>query len=110
MSSASVSPGALTEELTGVQTARDLGFPEFPSFVDYLGRKQGLPNGETFRERATEVYFQPGSAGVTSRNDWRNREFQSVECRISLALDHTFLAAKAFQRNDAQQVRCNIRL
>lgn len=46
---------------------------EPPDFDTWLGRKEGVPSGETFRTKARLAHYAPGGAIWMSIHEWRTR-------------------------------------
>ena len=80
------------------------GFPDFPSFHEWMGRPRGFPDASTLLKTYSKAYFANGSAGETSKDKWRTRELQSVTTDKAVSIDHTFDAAKAFNDPELNQV------
>ena len=53
-------------------------FKAWSAFEDWLGRAAAT-KGDTFRKHAEESHYQKGSAGATSRYDYRSELYHSVQ-------------------------------
>lgn len=40
-----------------------LEFSEYPSFVEWIGRPDGVPGGDVFRDLFTKAQYEKGGAG-----------------------------------------------
>ena len=60
-------------------------FPDFPSFVDWVGRKGGVPDGQQCRDLYSASHYMKGSAGPhRSRHEYFTQQLQNVPCTGTL--------------------------
>ena len=98
-------------------------FPDFPSFEDWIGRPDGVPEGQVCRDLYSKAHYSAGSAGTSGmtryarshvlrltlplfprlpypRHQYRTRQLQNVPVTgddRSVSSDHTYQMAKNFR-------------
>ena len=73
-------------------------FPPFPSFLEWLGRAEGVPGGEVLFHRMVDAFYEVDPLLGMSENEYLTRLLQmvTVEWDNSVSCDHTHDAAKNF--------------
>jgi hypothetical protein len=72
-------------------------FPEWPTFEEWIGRPKGVPDAHAYRTQAEEAIYNAGSAGNSTRYDYRERQLQNVAVTDAFSIDHTHDTAKNFK-------------